>query len=191
MRILKILNPAYLCLSLILLSSCSTVQKQNLAGPYNRSEWSGGRWADANKDCLNTRHEVLKARSLVAVKKDPKGCRVITGQWQDFYSKDVYKKASLLEIDHVVPVKLAHELSQGQWSPEKKRLFYNDMDNLVVTSKKHNASKGANDILMWQPAEKLAACRQMQVWMKIKKKYNLKISAKELEYQKLLKGCLI
>ena len=174
-------------LVLLLLSACASPPP---IPKYDRSEWSGGRWADTDKNCLNTRHEVLKSRSLVPVKMNKKGCGVTSGKWQDFYSKDIYLKASQVEIDHVVPVKLAHQLSRGQWLKEKKLQFYNDWDNLAVTSKKHNASKGANDILSWQPAHKPAACRQMGIWMKIKKRYDLPILPKEKEYEKLLNCAL-
>ncbi len=155
---------------------------------YVRSDW--GDWADDDKDCLNTRHEILKDRSLISVEMNAKNnCLVAKGQWIDFYSGEEITSARDIDIDHVVPVKIAHELSHGQWPRERRKAFYNDYENLVVTSLKYNREKGANDITMWQPANKAGACRQMQVWMKIKKKYDLMISKEELEYERLLGDC--
>lgn len=155
---------------------------------YVRSDW--GTWADEDKDCLNTRHEILKAQSIEPVEMNAKNeCLVAKGKWIDFYSGEELTSARDIDIDHVVPVKIAHELSGGKWSREQRKAFYNDLENLVITSAKYNREKGANDITLWQPANRKGACRQMQVWMKIKKKYDLKISKEELEFEKLLGDC--
>lgn len=177
------MNRSILFLLLVaFLSGCATAPSA-----YDRQAWGG--WRDEDRNCLNTRHEILKERSLVSPTVDRRGCKVLRGKWQDFYSTDVLTKASEIEIDHVVPVKLAHDLGGHQWDQEKKRKFYNDKDNLVITSKFYNRQKGANDILKWQPADKSAACRQMRVWFQVKQKYDLPISKKERNYRNLLGDC--
>lgn len=154
---------------------------------YNRAEW--GKWQDPDRDCQNTRQELLVKESLVPVTFSRKTCTVKTGKWIDFYTGEIFFTASQVEIDHVVPVKLAHDLGGHSWDPTRKRQFYNDEDNLVITSKRNNAQKSANDITVWQPAKKDRACAQAQRWVLIKKRYQLPISATESEYLKLLEPC--
>ncbi len=47
---------------------------------YDREDWK--HWIDEDKDCQNTRHEVLIEESLKAVTfKSDKQCQVATGEW--------------------------------------------------------------------------------------------------------------
>ena len=49
---------------------------------YNRTEWR--HWNDEDRDCQNTRHEVLIMESLSPVKfKSDRGCQVLEGEWID------------------------------------------------------------------------------------------------------------
>jgi hypothetical protein len=45
---------------------------------YNRAFF--GRWPDRDRDCLNTRQEMLEAQSLQPTQKSASGCRVLRGQ---------------------------------------------------------------------------------------------------------------
>ena len=48
---------------------------------YNRSNWK--HWIDVDKDCQNTRDEVLIRDSIIPVKfKTRKKCKVKSGLWQ-------------------------------------------------------------------------------------------------------------
>jgi len=75
---------------------------------YDRKAWK--HWVDVDKDCQNTRHEVLLEESLAPVTfKTSKNCRVVSGNWLGAYSGKVFTDASQLDIDHLVPLKEAHE----------------------------------------------------------------------------------
>jgi hypothetical protein len=161
-------------------------QTQNIP-PYDRKEW--GQWQDFDHDCQNTRQEILVKESLVPVTFARNTCTVKTGKWMDFYTGEFFFNAPEVEIDHVVPVKLAHDLGGFAWDKTRKREFYNDTDNLVITSKRNNAQKSANDITVWQPAKKDRACAQAKRWVKIKQRYHLPISPTETEYLKMLEPC--
>lgn len=149
--------------------------------PYKRGQWLG-RWADADKNCRNTRDEILLARSLETVKfKNNKACKVETGKWADFYHNSFYTSAREVDIDHVVPLFEAHKSGGSHWSRDKKRAFANDVENLVITGRRTNRQKGANTLKTWLPIETKYACRYYQQWMMIKKKYDLVISEEEVK----------
>ncbi len=161
-------------------------EKENIP-TYNRKSW--GQWADYDRDCQNTRHEILIERSLTKVELSKNGCRALNGKWEDFYTGEFITDSNLIQIDHVVPVKMAHVWGGYNWEKIQKQKFYNDLDNLVITSSKNNSQKGANDITVWQPAKKDRACMQAQKWLQIKRRYGFFISELETSYMKLLTGC--
>jgi hypothetical protein len=156
---------------------------------YNRKLW--GQWSDADKNCLKTRDEILKRDSLTPVVIE--NCKVKSGRWKDFYFGDEVTDPKKLEIDHVVPVKEAHESGACNWSKHERKQFYNDIDNLVVATVKNNRSKSASNIAEWQPSDKGRACEQAKIWAKIKRKYRLVIKSDEMLSLNLLKshGCEI
>ena len=76
--------------------------------PYDRKDYR--HWIDADGDCQNTRHEVLLEESLELVTyKDQGNCKVATGLWRGPYTGELIRDASKLDIDHLVPLKEAHE----------------------------------------------------------------------------------
>jgi hypothetical protein len=162
-------------LALWLLSSCATFPKH--VPKFERSEWRYGQ--DENKNCLDTRAEVLKARSLVPVTMNKRGCRVMTGKWNDYYYPKSYHKASELHIDHLVPLRHAHGAGGHAWSLSTKQAFANDPENLVITGKRYNQIKGAQTVATWLPSEHPYACRYLRDWIKIKKKYKLPLPREE------------
>ena len=67
-------------------------------------------WTDEDRDCQNARHEVLIEESLSTVGfKTSKDCRVVSGSWNDPYSGRTITDATKLDIDHMVPLKEAHQ----------------------------------------------------------------------------------
>jgi hypothetical protein len=154
--------------------------------PYKREEF-WGHWADQNHDCKDTRAEVLIRESSQQVKLRKSGCTVDSGKWVDFYTGETLTSASNIEIDHVVPVKHAYNSGANTWSYQKRREFYLDNDNLVITSQHNNRSKGMNDFTTWHPVNHQRACEYATKWFRIKKKYGLRISVFETNNLNLLK----
>ena len=146
-----------------------------------------GQWIDEDKDCQNTRHEVLIKNSLVEPKfKTPKKCQVISGKWLDPYSGKYFYKASELDIDHVWPVKTAHEAGASVWSKEKKRKFYNDFDNLIPVSASLNRSKKDKTPAEWMPPNKAFRCKYLQQWSFVQTKYKLKEPSRQPASKKII-----
>jgi hypothetical protein len=144
--------------------------------PYNRDEW--GRWSDADRDCQDTRQEVLIAESEAPVTfADPaKPCRVVSGRWTDVYSGQVYTLSSDLQIDHVVALEEAHNAGGWRWTPEQKKAYFNDLDNpghLVAVSQSSNASKGSRPPSQWMPPNAAYRCEYIRQRVRIFQKYGL------------------
>jgi hypothetical protein len=69
---------------------------------YARGDWR--HWIDADRDCQNTRHEVLVEESLIAPTfKAADECQVSSGQWLGLFSGTTVTEASKLDVDHMVP----------------------------------------------------------------------------------------
>ena len=80
--------------------------------------------------------------------KTSKGCRVVSGSWDDPYSGKTIINATKLDIDHMVPLKEAHESGAANWSRERKRAYANDLDypdTLIAVDRRLNRQKGAKD----------------------------------------------
>lgn len=147
---------------------------------YDRSDWGG--WRDQNHDCFETRQEILKSRSEVApkIKTVKSKCLVTSGLWSDYYFSEKLNLPAEIDIDHLVPLKHAHDTGGNQWSPLMKAEFANDPENLVITNKSYNRQKGSKSIDKWLPIDIVYACKYYRDWMKIKHKYNLIISKEEV-----------
>lgn len=156
-----------------------------LSSRYSRSEWK--HWIDADGNCLNTRNELLRQRSLSPVKFNKNGCLVKKGLWKDYYFPEILSLSSQIDVDHLVPLKHAHISGGGSWSRAKKQMFANDLENLVITNKKYNRQKGAKSIDQWLPLNKSFACKYVKDWKFIKKKYSLTIFPAEVKTINLLR----
>ena len=150
---------------------------------YDRSEWSKGRWTDADGDCQNTRAEVLIDESWSSVTfTDGRACTVATGRWVDPWNGSVYTSARDLDVDHHVPVANAHRSGGWEWSPAKKTQYYNDLQNpdaLNAMDKGDNRSKGDRGPESWKPDS--GQCRYAEDWVEVKHRWSLTVTANERE----------
>lgn len=157
-----------------------------LAADYNRSDWR--HWVDLDSDCQDARAEALIASSSVPV--TIVNCRVVSGRWVGPYTGQVFTQARGMDIDHVVPLAEAHDSGAQQWSPEQRRAFANDPENLLPTSASANRSKGRRDPAQWLPPLTGYHCAYLTRWQLIKVKYGLTMDAAErLALKKGLVDC--
>jgi hypothetical protein len=80
-------------------------QKENrpYSKVYSRHDWP--HWIDTDRDCQDTRAELLIVTSQRPVRfRNEKQCSVVEGQWYDPYSGKTLKKAGDLDIDHIITV---------------------------------------------------------------------------------------
>ena len=150
------------------------------AGEYQREDWP--HWKDLDRDCQNTRAEMLIRDSLSPVRfKSTWGCRVVSGEWRCPYTGGIYLMASDIDIDHMVPLANAHRSGGAQWSRAQRKAFANDPDNLFCVEDNTNQSKSDKGPEEWRPPLKSFWPEYARHWIYIKKKYGLRFSKEERE----------
>ena len=162
---------------------------------YNRRDWR--HWIDADRDCQNTRAEVLIAESVAPVSFDPEDdgdkCRVLAGRWVGPWTGEVFTDASDLDIDHHVPLGHAHESGGWRWDSERKRAYANDLnhpESLQATSAPVNRSKGKQPPDEWRPDEADSWCRYAADWVTVKQNWELTVTASEVAaLEEMLSTC--
>lgn len=148
--------------------------------PYSRSLY--GSWIDADRDCQNTRQEVLIAESLDPPELDPAGCRVISGKWFDPFTGQIFTNPSDLDIDHFIPLAEAHRSGADRWTPEHRRDFANDLafpGSLIAVSASANRSKGDRDPAGWLPPNQDFHCEYVRAWVIAKGYWGLAMDDRE------------
>lgn len=160
--------------------------------PYSRREWR--HWIDADRDCQDTRQEVLIAESEVPVEfADDRHCRVKRGRWTCPYTGRVVTDPAELDIDHVVPLENASASGGWRWSLAKKEAFANDLEHpeaLMAVVASANRQKGSKGPDRWLPPHVTFVCQYVQRWVAIKSRWRLPMSTAEQEQtQRVLAGC--
>lgn len=150
---------------------------------YSRTDYK--HWIDADKDCQDTRQEVLIAESLEKVTLDKKGCDVVRGRWYDPYTDKFFTNPNDLDVDHFVPLKEAHISGAQLWDKEKKKKYANDLENaevLIAVDKSANRSKADKDPSEWMPSYNAYQCEYIKNWQRVKKIWGLEMDAKEKNF---------
>ncbi len=150
---------------------------------YSRDDWK--HWVDVDKDCQDTRVEVLIEESLVPPTfKNEDRCRVISGLWEGPYTGQSFTEASDLDIDHLVPLKNAHLSGGWQWDDERREDYANSMAtdyHLIAVENNANRSKGARGPEEWQPPDSSYHCQYARDWIAVKADWGLTATAAEWE----------
>jgi hypothetical protein len=158
---------------------------------YNRSDWP--HWLDDDKDCQNTRHELLIQTSTKSVEfKTENECNVLFGQWYDPYSGDTFTISKDLDLDHIVPLKFAHGHGADKWTREHKAMFANDLDNLMLAKASLNRQKGAKGPTEWLPPNYSYRCEYIARFNAVMIKYELSyIPSEKRIVNRMIKACVI
>lgn len=148
---------------------------------YRRSDYK--HWVDADGDCQNARDEVLirDATGQVTFEK-PRKCVVVGGMWVDPYTGETFKEPRQLDIDHVVPLKNAHESGAWKWSAEKRQEYANylkDRQHLLAVKASENRKKGSKGPEGYLPPDTTYHCDYVKEWVKIKKDWGLSMTVPE------------
>jgi hypothetical protein len=152
-------------------------------------------WIDEDGDCQNTRAEALiRDDDDGRVKfRGNKECVVDRGTWLDSYTGKTFREAKKVDVDHVVPLKNAHESGAWAWSRERRREYANflrDKNHLLAVSASENRKKGAKGPDKYMPPLKSYHCEYVRIWIKIKEDWELNMTEAEGEtVQKILENC--
>jgi hypothetical protein len=153
---------------------------------YSRSKFAS--WIDADKDCLDTRNEVLKRDSRTTARGK---CKITSGTWISWLDGKKFTKPSSLDIDHLVPLAEAWDSGASAWTSSQRRSFANDLGykwSLQAVTLSVNRSKSDRDIAEWLPRA-VTRCAYVQRWMAVKYRWNLSVDSEESDaIERVLNG---
>jgi len=149
--------------------------------PYKRALYR--HWIDEDKNCRDTRTEVL-ARDARSVEFSQDGCNVLGGVWDDPYTGKVFRNPKELDIDHLVPLKNAHESGAWAWLPERRREYANYLNyekHLLAVNASENRKKGDKGPDRYLPPDQSFHCTYIQAWVEVKRDWELEMTQDEDE----------
>lgn len=135
---------------------------------YAREDKFGSAWTTKINKC-DTRNRILQ-RDLVEYTTDADGCKVLTGTLYDPYTGDEIDfvrdnafgkgtgNSSLVQIDHIIPLKAAWNGGASLWTQEERIAFANDPNNLWAMYGPANASKSDSLLGQWSPPNASFTC---------------------------------
>jgi len=174
--------------SLLTFTFCSAETITASCPEYDRSIYQ--HWIDDDKDCQDTRNEVLIAESLLPVTfKTSRRCKVKKGKWIDPYTGNALTRPQSLNIDHVIPLAEAHRSGAWKWNLGKKRRFANFLKNnghLIAVSSGANRKKSDKDPARWLPSEVSFRKEYARIWSNAKVDWGLTANKAELKALKEL-----
>lgn len=146
---------------------------------YKRKFFGSG-WLDSDRDCLNTRSEILLTLSTDIVPIfNEKECLIIRGKWFDAYDNKIVRDASKLDIDHIVSLKWAWEHGANMWTRDQRKQFANDLRFIIPVSSSLNRSKGAKPPTEWMPPNSSYRCQYVSIFLRAVLIYDFQLSAVE------------
>lgn len=148
---------------------------------YRRDAF-GPDWIDADRDCHNTRAEVLMQETAAPVTFNPNGCTVATGQWTDPWSGFTSTLASDFQIDHLVPLANAWRSGAAGWDGSRREAFAQNLDEPDELNALHgpvNTAKSDKTPDQWKPPLEQSWCRYATAWIRIKATWGLTVTARE------------
>jgi hypothetical protein len=165
--------------------ACATIEPIEPPSPppeYNRKDYK--HWIDADKDCQDTRQEVLVEESTTPpVFEDDRQCRVESGTWLDPYTGRTFTDPSSLDVDHVVPLRAAHDSGGYAWDADRREDFANDLADprsLRAVYLSANRSKGSKSPDQWLPENEAFRCPYIDEYRAIMDRWELVFTSEQI-----------
>ena len=106
------------------------------------------------------------------------------GRWYGAFTGVYVEAPGDLDIDHLVPLKNAHDSGGWAWSAARKQEYANylgDLDHLIAVTKGANRSKGAKGPEDWRPPDEGYWCQYATDWTEVKLEWGLTMTQTETE----------
>lgn len=106
---------------------------------YSRERF-GGDWANTGRGCDTRERVLIRDGRNVTVGR---GYRPRSGRWRSIYDGKVTRRASMVDVDHVVPLAEAWRSGARSWSTARRTRLANDLkgSELVAVSQVSNRSR--------------------------------------------------
>ncbi len=142
---------------------------------YDRARF--GDWRDSDGDCRDTRAEVLVLESRRPVTGR---CTVVRGRWFSSYDRHFWRRASDVDIDHLVPLFEVWRSGGRGWASARRVAYANDLADgrtLKAVTDNVNQSKGDSDPARWLP--QYGRCVYVAQYAAVKIRWTLKVDPAE------------
>lgn len=140
---------------------------------FNSVDWPYDE--DFDGDCQVTRTEILVLTSRAPVRyTNPRNCEVRTGEWFDEYTGKVFTVAAQIDLDHIIPLRYAHNIGGDRWPAGKKVAFANDPMNLLLSERREIRRKAERGPSRYLPRDEYQ-CAYARQWLAIAEKYELRL----------------
>ncbi|NJP82364.1 HNH endonuclease, partial [Streptomyces sp. AA8] len=158
---------------------------------FERKKFGGSScWVLHGPDKCSTRELALKAQSDIAVTTQGR-CKVVSGRWHSAYDNTTLVNPLRVDIDHIVPLRVAWGSGGRNWPDYKRRAFANDLSaspQLIAVSTWSNREKGDKGPDKWLP--KGYECLYSRAWIGVKDYYGLSVTqAEKRKLRQVLAGC--
>jgi len=154
------------------------VAEEHAPRRYARTEFR--HWVDADRDCQDTRVEVLVRDDLGG---PTSACRITTGRWYSWLDGVTVTSSRSLDVDHLVALGEAWYSGAHAWTTAQREAFANDLGyrwSLQAVTASSNRSKSDRDPAEWLPAAQIH-CDYAGRWMAVKTRWSLSVDRREHE----------
>ena len=144
------------------------------APKYDRAQF-GAAWTDVDGNRCDTRDDILArdAQRSGGTYQTSDGCTVIGIEMTEPYADKHVALKSKLDIDHVVPLKVAWVSGAYAWAPRVRLNLANDPRNLLAVDDDTNQhAKGDKTPDRWQP-DGAGRCEYARMYVTVLKAYEL------------------
>ncbi len=168
--------------------------QQYLSENFNRKS-RFGKWIDEDRDCQNTRSEVLARDSKSSVTGK---CKIQSGEWVGAFTNQKFTNAGDIDIDHLVPLKKAYVSGAWRWPKWKRIKYANDLSkpkrgrfaHLLSVYDRENQSKSDRGPADYLPKRTRIHCKYVKSWIDVIQKWELALNPRDArKIEDVLKTC--
>ncbi|OHU12789.1 HNH endonuclease family protein [Mycobacteroides chelonae] len=144
----------------------------------------GPAWPDVRRTGCDERNQVLAAQLTNPVfKPRTRNCKVLAGVLNpDPYSGRVINftvdRPKDITLDHVFALERAWNAGAAQWDLQQRKLYANDLENVLAVDGRLNESKHSSG-LEWLPPNREFRCTYTQKYLQVAVKYHLAITTSD------------